>query len=831
MARPLYPTPETFHIEITGLSNVAAAERLRQEGPNELPAAKPKSNLRIALGVLREPMFLLLIASGLVYFLLGALEETIALMGAIFLVIGITLYQERKTERTLEALRDLSSPRALVIREGERRRIAGREVVPGDLIVLAEGDRVPADAFVISTVNLTVDESLLSGETVPVRKSAWDGHAPMPRPGGDDIPAVFSGTLVVQGSALAVVQSTGAKTEIGKLGKTLETIGSESTRLERETRSVVRVFATLSLILCVLVATIYALTRGSWLGGMLAGLALAISMVPEEFPVVLTVFLAIGAWRISKRGVLTRRVAAIEMLGAATVLCVDKTGTLTMNRMAVRDVQPAPGHDRAEVLGAAMLASNENPVDPMERALHEAATLPGGPPAANTLVREYPLSAKLLAMSRVLDRGDSEHEVFAKGAPEAIARLCRIPLAELLPRIQAMADRGLRILGVARASVRRESLPDSQHDFPFEFLGLVGLEDPVRPGVPASINECYGAGIRVVMITGDYPITAHSIARQIGLRNPDQSVTGAELDSLPDAELIARVRGVNIFARVLPEQKLRLVQAFKANGEVVAMTGDGVNDAPALKAAHIGIAMGGRGTDVAREAASLVLLDDDFTSIVDTIRLGRRIYDNLKKAMTYIFAVHVPIAGMSMLPVLFRLPLVLMPLHIVFLELVIDPACSIAFESEPENPHTMQRPPRDPDARMFDRKTIMSALVQGLWSLLVTLAAFLISLYRGHGELEARAMSFTTLALGNLALIWANRSRTRTIPEMLHSRNYPVMAITAGTVTLLAATVYVPSLAEVFQFAALGVRDLAVCVVLALAGVTWIEALKVWKRS
>jgi Ca2+-transporting ATPase len=815
-----------------GLSEAAAAERLQLEGPNELPAAKPKSNFAIAAHVLREPMFLLLLATGIVYMVLGADKEAIALMGAIFLVIGITLYQERKTERTLQALRDLASPRALVIRDGHRKRIAGREVVREDLLILAEGDRVPADAFVLSAINLTADESLLTGESVPVRKAAGNPVVELPRPGGEDVPAVYSGTLIVRGSGTALVAATGTNTEIGKLGRALQNIQLQSTNLERETRSVVRVFATISFVLCVAVAAGYGLTSGSWTRGALAGLALAISLVPEEFPVVLTVFLALGAWRISRKRVLTRRVAAIEMLGSATVLCVDKTGTLTMNSMSVREVAEAPGRNRDEILQAAMFASGEDPVDPMEKALHEAASGTGDPfDTPPAFVREYPLSSELLAMTRVLEvSNDGFYDVFAKGAPEAIAQLCRIPAAEVGVTARGMADRGLRVLGVARTRIPKTQLPDSQQRFMFEFLGLVGLEDPVRPSVPAAINECHNAGIRVVMITGDYPATAHSIARQIGLKNPGDSITGAQLDTLPPDELRTRVRGVNVFARVLPEQKLRLVEAFKANGEVVAMTGDGVNDAPALKAAHIGIAMGGRGTDVAREAASLVLLDDDFSSIVEAVRLGRRIYDNLKKAMTYVFAIHLPIAGMSLLPVLFGLPMVLMPLHIVFLELVIDPACSTAFESEPAHPRIMNRRPRDPGSRLFDMQMVKSALVQGLALFAVALGAFVISLYRGQGEMDARAISFTTLILGNLALIWANRSRTRTIPEMLRSRNTPLWAITGGALLLLAIVLYVPSIRSLFQFSTLHAGDIAVSGILALLSVTAIEVRKLMRR-
>jgi Ca2+-transporting ATPase len=820
--------------ESQGLSEAVAAERLRAEGPNELPTAKPKGILRIAAEVLREPMLLLLIATGAVYLVLGSVKEAIALLVSIVVVIGITLYQEAKTERTLQALRDLSSPRALVIRDGHRKRIAGRDVARGDLLVLSEGDRVAADALVLGSINLTAEESLLTGESVPVRKSVWDRRSEMPRPGGDNVPAVFSGTLIVKGTGTAVVTATGTNTEIGKLGTVLSNIEIESTRLESETRSLVKLFAVVSVILCGAVAVVYGLTRGNWLKGVLAGLALAISMVPEEFPVVLAIFLALGAWRISRKRVLTRRVPAIEMLGSATVLCVDKTGTLTMNQMVVRDVSHAPTHTRPEVLTAAMLASGEDPVDPMEKALHQAAAgrWPDDATAKGIFIKEYPLSGELLAMSRVVDfKRNGEYDVFAKGAPEAIAQLCGIALNSIDASVQTMADRGLRILGVARARTTGRELPESHRDFKFEFLGLIGLEDPVRASVSHAIQECYNAGIRVVMITGDFPATAHNIARQVGLKNPGESITGAELAKLSQLSLQERIRTVNVFARVLPEQKLRIVEALKANREVVAMTGDGVNDAPALKAAHIGIAMGGRGTDVAREAASLVLLDDDFSSIVEAIRLGRRIYDNLRKAMTYIFAIHVPIAGMALLPVLFRLPLVLMPLHIVFLELVIDPACSTAFESEPEHYNIMNRPPRDPAGRMFDARTIAFGLMQGLVLLVITASAFLISLHRGQGELDARAISFTTLVLGNLALIWTNRSRTRTIPELFRSRNVALSAITFGALAFLVVVLYVPGARSLFQFSTLHVDDIVVCILLAMASVTWFEVSKVWRRS
>jgi Ca2+-transporting ATPase len=699
---------------ILGLSETEAVKRLATDGPNELPSSRRRSTWAIAWEVTREPMFLLLLGAGGVYLLLGDVEEALLLLGFVFVVIGITLYQERKTERALEALRDLSSPRALVVRDGKHRRIPGRQVVQDDIVVLREGDRVPADAVLLSSTNLTVDESLLTGESVAVRKSPARYAAEMARPGGEDLPFVYSGTLVVQGQGIAQVRAIGVNTELGRIGKALQSLQQEDTPLQRETRRVVRNLAVLGLALCAAVIVLYGFTRGDWLQAVLAGITLAMAMLPEEFPVVLTIFLALGAWRMSQRRVLARRIPAVETLGATTVLCVDKTGTLTQNRMSVRmlvahdsaydltahqsDSFPEAGHDLIEF---SILASQQDPFDPMELAFKEFGEqkLAGSEHLHPDwkLVREYPLSRKLLSMARVWQGADSPTLVVAaKGAPEAVAKLCGLAgdqLSDVLGRVSAMAAEGLKVLAVARAFCTG-SFPEAQEGFAFEYLGLVGLADPVRPTAADAIAECYTAGIRVVMITGDYPVTAQSIARQIGLANPGEVVTGSELDGMTDAELKQRVARVNLFARVIPEQKLRLVIALKSNGEIVAMSGDGVNDAPALKAAHIGVAMGGRGTDVAREASSLVLLDDDFSSIVHAVKLGRRIFDNLKKAMAYIFAIHVPIAGLSLIPALFGWPLLLMPVHIVFLELIIDPACSTAFEAEPEEADVMRRPPR-----------------------------------------------------------------------------------------------------------------------------------------
>ncbi len=839
-------TADFDETNIQGLTEQEAFERLAQDGYNELPSSKKRSFFHLLWEIIREPMFMLLIVCGGLYLALGDPEEALMLLGFVFVIIGITVYQEQKTERALEALRDLSSPRALVIRDGAQKRIAGREVVRDDIVLIAEGDRVPADATLLTGNNLSVDESLLTGESIPVRKNAWDGQQEMVRPGGDDLPFIYSGTLVVKGQGIARVHATGSRTEIGKIGKALLILESEDTDLQRQTGKIVRNFAILGVSACILVVVVFGLTRSNWLEGFLAGITLAMATLPEEFPVVLTIFLALGAWRISQRQVLTRRVPAVEMVGAATVLCVDKTGTLTLNRMTVTkiavngevfDVEHTPT-TLPEILHAvveySILASPSDPFDPMEKAMKEL----GGRTLSNTehihkdwkLLREYPLSPEMLAMSRVWQSPDEqEYIIAAKGAPEAVADLCHFDESQrrmMEKQIDRMANHGLRVIGVARAAFRSDDLPESQHDFSFEYLGMLGLADPVRPGVPEAVKDCYTAGIRVIMITGDYPGTARNIAEKIGLKPADQVITGSELDAMSDADLKERIKTTCIFARAVPEQKLRLVQALKANGEVVAMTGDGVNDAPALKAAHIGIAMGGRGTDVAREAAAMVLLDDNFASIVQAVRAGRRIHDNLKKAMTFIFSVHIPIAGMSLIPVLLKWPLALLPVHILFLELIIDPACSIVFEMEEEEKNIMDRPPRKLSEPLFGRQMVLIGLIQGLGVLALTLGVYAVVLSKGLGESEARMMSFTTLVLGNLGLIFTNRSWKSSILATLRIPNPALWWVTLGTLFFLGLAISIPFLRGLFSFGPLHLWEIGLVGAAGLLSILLAESVK-----
>ncbi len=810
-----------------GLSAAEAAARLAADGPNELPRARRRSPARLIFDVLREPMLALLLGAGLVYLALGDRAEALILLVFACLSVTITVVQEARTERVLEALRDLTSPRALVIRDGTRQRIAGRDVVCGDLVVLAEGDRVPADARLLSAEALLADESLLTGEAVPVRKrAALDAvSGPAPRPGGDDQPQVYSGTMIVRGTALGEVTATGAQSEIGKIGASLSMLELETPRLQAQLNRVVLLFGVMGLAVSLAVVALYGLSRGSWLDAALAGIAVGMSMLPEEFPMVLAVFMAMGAWRISQARVLTRRASAIEALGAADVLCTDKTGTLTQNHMEIAVLQlpdgasflpgqgtPVPPRFAA-LAAAGTAASAPEPFDPMERAFHALAP----PPEDARLARSYALGPDLLAMTQIWDYG-AGRVAFAKGAPEAIAQLCAIrgdELAALGDQVDALAAAGLRVLAMASAACDGD-LPDTQRKFDFCFLGLAGFVDPLRPEVPAAVGECHAAGIRVIMITGDYPATARAIATAAGIAE-GRVMSGEELATLDDAVLAAALSETQVFARILPEQKLRIVRAFKAKGAVVAMTGDGVNDAPSLKAAHIGVAMGGRGTDVAREASAIVLLDDDFGSIVHTIRLGRRINDNLRKAMRFIMAVHIPVAGIALMPLLFGLPLILGPMHVAFLEMVIDPVCSLVFEAEREERDVMRRPPRRADAPLFSGAMMAWAGLQGLLGFVAVALVLWFAPGYGMASEQVRTLCFATLVLVIVALIAVNRTEGASPLEALLRPNRAFAVVLPLVAAMLALVLMWAPAQALFGFATLPAALYIVPLVAALA--------------
>jgi P-type Ca2+ transporter type 2C len=818
----------------TGLSHAEAARRLREHGPNLLPGTESRTLLSIVLGVLLEPMFLMLLVAGGLYLALGDRAEAAFLLSFVFVVIGITLVQQRKTQRALESLRDLSAPRALVLREGEELRIAGRDVVLGDLLVLHEGDRIAADA-VLRDGQVDANESLLTGEAVPVTK--------LP---GEERGALFASTLVTRGVGLAEVIATGAATAVGKIGEALAATREPDSGLQKASRGLIRNLSIAGLT----IAAVYVLLSWLWdnhglLESILSGIALTMAILPEEIPVILTVFLALGAWRISQRKVLTRRVPAVEALGAISVLAVDKTGTLTQNRMQIAELdaagerfRDAGANDLPESFHAlvefAMLATPLDPFDPMEKAIQDFGLrwLEGTEHmhAEWSAEFEYALSPQILAMTRVF-RADApdRHLLATKGAPEAVIDLCHLDAAtarEILDRVEAMAARGLRVLGVARGHWKGETPPRSQHDFSFQFLGLLGFVDPPRVDVAAAIAECRSAGIRILMLTGDHPATARAIARQVGLSDRPEVITGAEIDALDDAALAERLRHVDLCARMQPIQKLRLVQLLRENGEVVAMTGDGVNDAPALKAADVGIAMGERGTDVAREAAALVLLDDSFASIVAAIRQGRRIYDNITKATRFVFAVHIPIIALALIPTLLHWPVLLMPVHIVLLELLIDPACSIVFEAEPEAPDTMTRPPRKIDDSPFALRHLGPAMIQGLGFAVLMLAGFGLMLLIGLEATQARSAVFIALVLGLFLLILANRAPAAAL--FMHQRpgNPWLARMFIGITGVLVLAIGVPFLSKIMQLSVPTPTALAFVLAMLVLTVAWLEGLR-----
>lgn len=833
-------------VKIPGLTAAEAARRLKNEGGNALPDQQHRNFLAILLDALREPMFILLLCAALLYLIIGELHEGIFLFAMVLLTVGLTLYQEDKAERALDALRDLSVPRALVIRDGSPQYIDSRTLVRGDLLLLSEGDRISADCTLISGNGLQVDESLLTGEAVPVYKTVSDQQIAAVDPDQLSSANLYAGTLVVQGDGTAEVTKTGAHSEMGRIGAALNDITPESSVLRKQMSLLIKTFAVLGISLSILLTLVEGWLHGDWLQGLLAGIALAMSMMPEEFAVILAVFPALGAWRLARAKVLTRRLSAIETLGTTSVLCTDKTGTLTENMMSVarlyiddEEIDAVAGtllpHMYHSLLELSILASRVVPLDPMEKAFHLAGEefLPRTDSQdEQQLIQEYGLTPELRAMSQGWKSSDQDgYVIAAKGAPEAIADLCNLDSLRR-SRILAAADRmaadGLRVLGVARATFDGEIWPQDQRAFQFSFAGLIGLMDPLRTDIPEAIRQCRTAGIRIIMITGDYPVTAMTIARQAGLAD-GIVLTGETMALLDDAQLSERIKATTVCARITPQQKLRIVQALKADGEVVAMTGDGVNDAPALKAAHVGIAMGKRGTEVAREASSLVLLDDRFTSIVQAIRMGRTIYANMRRAMTYVLSIHVPIAGMALAPLLLDWPIMLYPMHIVFFELIVDPTCALAFENEAPEDGTMNEPPRDPTVPLFNASSLLMALLEGAGVLIAVALAYHWAIGNMQ-EQAARAFAFTALIIANLMLIFSNRSWKGGVIAMFRKPNPAMWGVVIVAVCLLLVILQHPLLQKIFNFAPLSAREILIAMAIGVASVLWYAPLAWYRR-
>ena len=819
-----------------GLTKSQVIQIQAKHGLNEISVADKKTVLKLLLRILAEPTFALLLLAGSIYLVIGKLDDALILLGFICISVGITLFQERKSEKAIDALKELSSPRAIVIRDGVTQRIAGKDIVVGDILILEEGDRIPADALLLEAHDLLVDESLLTGESEPAKKEGNN--------------QVHSGCMVIRGSGVAKVTAIGMETELGKIGGSLKQISPLNSPLQEDIGVLIKRFTIFGISLSALVLVILGLIRNEWLQGTLTAISLTMALLPEEFTVILTVFMALGVWRIAHQKVLTRYAPVIETLGSITALCVDKTGTLTLNKMSLeilattqntlmlsaKDVELNPL--QKELLSYCVLASEVKPFDPMEKAFHEKRHLAPENILQTSefkLVHEYGLSPELPAMTHIWQAPESNECLVAiKGAPEAVLRCCNLSktqIAAIEKQIKDLASQGLRLLGVAKSQYTKQSpdWPANLNSFEFTWLGLVGLKDPIREEVPLSIQKCQRAGIRVLMITGDHAITAQAIAKQAGIDSASV-LSGSDINALTDFELREAVKKTSVYVRIKPADKLRLVKALQANNEVVAMTGDGVNDAPALKAAHVGIAMGQRGTDVAREAASLVLLNDDFSSITHTIQQGRQIYDNLHKAIIYVVAIHIPMAGSVFIPILFGMPPILDPIHIVFLQMIIDPACAIIFEMEAPESDVMLRPPRCIHQKLFSLQNISMALLQGAGLTAIVVGLYFWLLNMGHSHEMATTLSFGSLVLGNISLIVVSRSKNDHLFTILQKSNPSqkwILGIGAISFGLL---ITIPFLRDRFQFTAPTPEGALVILASGLIGIMWYELVKLGYR-
>jgi Ca2+-transporting ATPase len=831
--------------QIEGLTSEQAKTLQATFGRNELTPQKKTSFIRKVLHIIAEPMFLLLLIAAVIYFVLGEPRDGAIMLIFVLGVISIDVIQEWKTDRTLSALKELFSPRVQVIRDGVEQSIASVDLVPGDVILLCEGVKIPADGIVLRCNDLCVDESSLTGEAEGVWKCQADGCAPSSDYWRKDY--CYAGTLITLGTAAVLVEKTGVQTEYGKIGANVASAPEEDTPLQKQTGRLVKICAGIAAVLFALVGAFTFINIPDHMPGarfvesVLSGITLAMAMIPEEFPVILTVFLSMGAWRLAKKNSLVRRLPSVETLGAVSVLCVDKTGTITMNQMTVQETW-APNHDDHILCETMGLGCETDAYDPMEKAMLRYCDNMGISKEhlfSGELVSEYAFTNELKMMGHVWRR-DGKLIIAAKGSPERLLPLCIMTPEEREAAdhmLVKMGKEGLRVIAVGRMMPANESeIPARLTDCRLTFCGLIGLADPPRESVARDIATCNQAGVRVVMITGDNGITASSIARKIGMQDTDNIITADELERMTDDELREKVKTVSIFSRVIPEHKMRIVKAFRDNGAIVAMTGDGVNDAPALKYADIGIAMGKRGSEVSREAADLILMDDNFSTIVDTIKDGRRIYDNIRKAVGYVFTIHIPIALSSLLaPILGIAPvsLFLLPLHVVLLELIIDPTCSIVLERQPAEEDIMNRPPRDPKEQMLTRKGLVKSVLQGLAMFVSAFGIYYWTiLHQPADALLARTMGLSVLILSNLLLVLVNSSDHDSI---LHSvrrlaKDRVMWIVNIGVLAGLAAILYTP-ISSVLKLAPLSAIQLLTVVGLAIVSTCWFEIVKAIRRS
>lgn len=819
-----------------GLNSEEVEKLQKKYGMNELVSQEKPNMLKKFLGVFKEPMFLLLLIAATVYFLLGAPKDGAIMLVFVGFVASITFIQEWKTEKTMNALKDLTSPKVNTLRNGKNILIKSTELVPGDVVFLSEGERIPADCIVLEPSNFSVDESILTGESEYVMKVSTSQSEESTDYWKKDI--LYAGTLCVFGKCTAIVKFTGINTEYGKIGKAISEAKDEPTPLQKKVSILVKNIAIAGVILCISVMVASYFYSFDILNSILSGISLAMAIIPEEFPVVLTVFLSMGAYRLAKNNTLMRKISAVETLGSATVLCVDKTGTITQNKMKVKSIY-SEGRifnnedlKNQELSDLMVLSCEKDPYDPMEKAILEAANLS----QLETLYK-YDLSKKIAFDSKTKRMANvylknNKYYVAVKGSAETVLGLCNLDkqtMDEINIEIDKMASNGLRVLALADCT--SEEVYEDIECYDLTFKGLVGLQDPPKDGVEEAIKLCKKAGIRVVMITGDYSKTAMAIGEEIGLKFTDKVIVGNEIDSLSENELCEVVKSCDVFSRVIPEQKMKIVKALKKNGEIVAMTGDGVNDAPALKSADIGIAMGKRGTEVAKEAADMILMDDNFTTIVKSVKDGRRVYDNIRKAMVYILIIHIPIAAMAMFAPLFNLPPLLLPMHIMLLELIIDPTCSIVFEGEPAEANIMENPPRPPREPLLTRSLTIKVVLQGIVMFLAAFMPFHYMIDLGVSSEYARSFSLITFIVANVTLVLVNRSNTELLYHLIKEKGSKVrLIVNSMALIMVFAIVYIPILNGFFRTEKIEVYHLIFAIVLGFISTGWWEIVKITRK-
>lgn len=819
-----------------GLNSEEVEKLQKKYGMNELVIQEKPNMLKKFLGVFKEPMFLLLLIAATVYFLLGAPKDGAIMLVFVGFVASITFIQEWKTEKTMNALKDLTSPKVNTLRNGKNILIKSTELVPGDVVFLSEGERIPADCIVLEPSNFSVDESILTGESEYVMKVSTTQSEKSTDYWKKDI--LYAGTLCVFGKCTAIVKFTGINTEYGKIGKAISEAKDEPTPLQKKVSILVKNIAIAGVILCISVMVASYFYSFDILNSILSGISLAMAIIPEEFPVVLTVFLSMGAYRLAKNNTLMRKISAVETLGSATVLCVDKTGTITQNKMKVKSIYSDGGIfnnedlKNQELSDLMVLSCEKDPYDPMEKAILEAANL-----SQLETVYKYDLSKKIAFDSKTKRMAniyikDNKYYVAVKGSAETVLGLCNLDkqtMDEINIEIDKMASNGLRVLALADCT--SEEVYEDLECYELTFKALVGLQDPPKDGVEEAIKLCKKAGIRVVMITGDYSKTAMAIGEEIGLKFTDKVIVGNEIDSLSENELCEVVKSCDVFSRVIPEQKMKIVKALKKNGEIVAMTGDGVNDAPALKSADIGIAMGKRGTEVAKEAADMILMDDNFTTIVKSVKDGRRVYDNIRKAMVYILIIHIPIAAMAMFAPLFNLPPLLLPMHIMLLELIIDPTCSIVFEGEPAEANIMENPPRPPQEPLLTRSLTIKVVLQGIIMFLAAFMPFHYMIDLGISSEYARSFSLINFIVANVTLVLVNRSNTELLYHLIKEKGSKVrLIVNSMALIMVFAIVYIPILNGFFRTEKIGIYPLIIAIVLGFISTGWWEIVKITRK-